>query len=291
MRMTEKRGGSRGAHTHGAAQSQHQHQYAALNERALRLANGTDKGLARELLHVPVADVVVNRTVSFASAGVKVSAPHAEASQSMRDDQVNEVKGEDSTRPSHHLPVPAAPHPTANPTAPSWQQQKHIEAMIQREVEAAKDIDKKTIKCLSEEIRKLTNILKERDVMIASRAGAGAGTGPPQHDPTPVRHYATTPVSSSRGGTETEELVHISPLSGKEARTPLSSSSSSLAGEGGGDSKNRKISASALSQKRKGSESKLSSAYQRHLLYSFLFGGIVVLIVSTCVSWIRGAVL
>lgn len=152
---------------------------------------------------------------------------------------------------AHPLSVPEKPFQQEQPSssssnslhaiAPSLKQRRYIDKMIQRGIDSGKDIDKKTIKSLSEEIELLTQDLKEKEVIIASSsasttsAASAASTVP-----------GGPPLASTAG---VQPAVHTAKV---KRETQLHSSSS----------------------------------YQIHLLYSFLLGGMVVLIVSTFMTWI-----
>jgi hypothetical protein len=164
------------------------------------------------------------------------------------------------SKPSLHVSEQSAQHQTETNVnvAPTLQQKRHIERMIQRGIDAGKDIDKKTIKSLSEEIQLLTDSIKEKDAAIVASAIP--------YTPAPLEDVTLLPASDRQKLTKSIEHQHKTDMMQREVQQLKS----------------------ALEKVR--DTQKPHSAYQIHLLYSFLLGGIAVLIFSTFITWMYGVV-
>ena len=122
----------------------------------------------------------------------------------------------------------------------SAQQKRYIEKMIQRGIDAGKDIDKKTITSLSEEIKLLSNKLHEKEVILSTMSSA--------------------PLQTSESDNKNEMVLKL--------RREIQRLQTSL-------------------DKIKNSKQHYST-YQAHLLYSFLFGGAIILVISSIASSLFG---
>lgn len=135
----------------------------------------------------------------------------------------------------------------------SLKQKRYIDKMIQRGIDAGKDIDKKTIKSLSEEIELLTARLKEID--------------------------AITDMSTS-----SSDVVPMTP--GSDKKSSIKSKKHKDMQKDGLEQDEQKLKSLSFSfRNSKKDMQQPYSVYQIQLLYSFLFGGVVVLILSSFMTW------
>ena len=277
--MTERVSPGRGGHHHHSSPASMREggaagggQYAALSERALQAVNsggGGEPRLAGE--PAPLGDAVVNHTVSFSSPSGTATGQRSEGEAHHLSSAENEHVSNDPSSSSRHdsLTSDAPDKPPSDVREPGKstqqqhtpagannanivQQKRHMEKMIQRGIDAGKDIDKKTIKSLSEEIKLLTKSLQEKDAFISSSLS-----------------------SSSVAASSLEES--LSPPSGRLQQQQQQQHTESTSGQ---------LSSAGPQQQLL----KLNSTHQIHLLYSFLFGGVVVLVCSTFITWLYGVV-
>jgi hypothetical protein len=274
LRMSDTRGSavSRGVISHGPGGTP----FASLNEKSLRVAGGTE-GKSTQL-----ADTVLNHKVSFETPVMDAAASSCDQSRNSFDyvsedgiwKSVN-VDGEsvssgalihaveqgkpplsfssNAARGQDQHQIPSDNQQLGNLN--SMQQRKYIEKMIQKGIDAGKEIDKKTIQSLSEEVSSLTLLLKEQG---NARVQSSALSRPLEKDSGSVTVEDESSKFYRSKKSETELELEVMKLRAKV-------------------------------EKMSGSQRPYST-YQLQLLYSFIFGGIMILVFSTFVSWMRGII-
>jgi hypothetical protein len=274
LRMSDTRGSavSRGVISHGPGGTP----FASLNEKSLRVAGGT------EGKSTPLADTVLNHKVSFETPVMDAAASSCDQSRNSFDyvsedgiwKSVN-VDGEsvssgalihaveqgkpplsfssNAARGQDQHQIPSDNQQLGNLN--SMQQRKYIEKMIQKGIDAGKEIDKKTIQSLSEEVSSLTLLLKEQG---NTRVQSSALSRPLEKDSGSVTVEDESSKFYRSKKSETELELEVMKLRAKV-------------------------------EKMSGSQRPYST-YQLQLLYSFIFGGIMILVFSTFVSWMRGII-
>jgi hypothetical protein len=274
LRMSDTRGSavSRGVISHGPGGTP----FASLNEKSLRVAGGT------EGKSTPLADTVLNHKVSFETPVMDAAASSCDQSRNSFDyvsedgiwKSVN-VDGEsvssgalihaveqgkpplsfssNAARGQDQHQIPSDNQQLGNLN--SMQQRKYIEKMIQKGIDAGKEIDKKTIQSLSEEVSSLTLLLKEQG---NARVQSSALSRPLEKDSGSVTVEDESSKFYRSKKSETELELEVMKLRAKV-------------------------------EKMSGSQRPYST-YQLQLLYSFIFGGIMILVFSTFVSWMRGII-